>query len=679
MKLSKATQAFSAATNINSLRNNNKESNIDENKKEEEEKEQNGQIQISLRFIYSFTKNLGKMDIGRSHKGMLQEMQKMDTTIHIIPNDEDTTPYTDLNFFPNTELDFKRHFKVIEENNKITVCHDIITTKSFNDLKYHKQHDKKIETTLLQYMKEQNIVMKTDKFDQKRTTSIGLLICINPDIVHRDTLHKDLSDALDDLDLYDTDYNHFFYDMSAPLKSPPREEMEEETLRFAPEFEIGYGTTSYKDSNQCTVSIKTLDIQCASRDAQFLKELFSAIDFTEYYKTMLFIPRGLTKLNNDPEAYKKYIDLHINYMQNTTQFAIVGLTKEAYNFEIETEHGTYTPKQILGGSPYVEAIHTTANTTTKGIWLLVTTKNDLNAAIEFFDTEIMKIYEFIPNSEKYIDERNLIPTRLAKQRRIQSTKTIERAIILNNTVPQTITVNLNPNNKSQYKRQIQDNGNVPSKQQKTVQNDISQNKTTTTDTTLDTEQNTYKDMDNRLKSMEEAIKKITTQAKTDETSRLQAQQYNKQEITELIKTTIKNELPTITGNFEVMTKQIIDLNYKFDQLMNSLHPQNVATSQPAIVAKANIESTDTNKVTINGIETQTVNSHQPTPVLEHQQQQQQPSSPTTPKTNTSAMYATPVNQWNIIGSNRKTKKDTPISREKTIKENSTKERLRQDE
>jgi hypothetical protein len=37
--------------------------------------------------------------------------------------------------------------------------------------------------------------------------------------------------------------------MAAPLKEPPREEMEDETLRFAPEFEIGYGTLSYKDEN----------------------------------------------------------------------------------------------------------------------------------------------------------------------------------------------------------------------------------------------------------------------------------------------------------------------------------------------------------------------------------------------------------------------------------------------
>jgi hypothetical protein len=74
-------------------------------------------------------------------------------------------------------------------------------------------------------MKQQNIVIKTDKFNRRRTTSIGVFICINPDIVHRDTLHKDLIEAIDDIDLHESKYNQFFQDMTTPLKQPPREEI----------------------------------------------------------------------------------------------------------------------------------------------------------------------------------------------------------------------------------------------------------------------------------------------------------------------------------------------------------------------------------------------------------------------------------------------------------------------
>jgi hypothetical protein len=155
---------------------------------------------------------------------------------------------------------------------------------------------------------------------------------------------------------------------------------------------------------------------------------------------MLFIPRGINKLSNKPLAYKTYDDLHHQYMQNTTQFAIIGMTQKAFNFEIEIESRNYTPKQILFGLQYIESIHTTPNTSTKVIWLIVTTKNDLISATNFFDNEINKIYEYIPKEPGYFDTRNIIPTQLAKQRRLQSTKTIERATIFNKLIPQKIMV-----------------------------------------------------------------------------------------------------------------------------------------------------------------------------------------------------------------------------------------------
>jgi hypothetical protein len=322
MKLT--TAALSLSKNANNLNQSTEATTlptiIDTTTTTDGKTEENGTKQPSLRFIYSIKDNNNKFDIGTNHKNLLQEMMKMDTTVHIIPNDDSIPAYTDLAQFPNNETDFKRHFKVIEAKNHITVCHDITSNQPFNDMKFHKQNDQKSDTPLLQYMKKNNIVAKSDNFHRNRITSIGILICINPDIIHRDTLHKDLTEAVEDIDLLETDYNHFFCDMSAPLKDPPREEMEEDTLRFAPEFEVGYGTLSYKDETNGNISIKALDILCATTDAQLLKEIFSEIEFKEYYKTMLFIPRGLNKLNNDPLAYKKYVDCHINYMQNTTQF-----------------------------------------------------------------------------------------------------------------------------------------------------------------------------------------------------------------------------------------------------------------------------------------------------------------------------------------------------------------------
>jgi hypothetical protein len=672
MKLTKAAKSFSAPENIQP--NNQPLPSVTTTTTTTapiEKIGKSGDIQTSIRTIYSVKNNEAKVNIGTSHKKLLQEIAKMNEVIHIIPNDEEINPYTNLDAFPANEFDFKKHFKVIEENNRITVCHDIITNKPFQDLKYTKLNNQKTETALLTYMKQNNIIIKTDKFHRKRTTSIGLLICINPDIVHRDTIHNDLMEALEDIDLHESEYNQFFQDMQAPLTEPPREEMEDETHRFAPEFEVGYGSLSYKDATEGTISIKTLDILCSTTDAQLLKEMFSSLDFTEYYKTMLFIPRGLNKLSNDLLAYKKYVDLHHQYMQNTTQFAIIGMTQKAFNYEIETESGTYTPKQILFGSQYIESIHTTPNTSTKGIWVIVTTKNDLIAATTFFDHEINKIYEYIPNEPGYFDTRNIVPTRLAKQRRLQSTKTIERATILDKLVPQTIMVpGSSQSRKQSNKRQIQYSSICsPVKQQKQNDNDTSNDKTELTEmTTFNNKTNNVTDnkFEDRIQLLEGKIKELANQIQTNEKNRLKTHQEDKQEITTLIKTTIATELPSnLTNKFDMMASQILDLNTKFDSMMEKLCPSTPTKE------KVTNEQYNSQEVTMRT----TVNS----PSNTEQQAIEQQSQDTT-ASNLKTSYASPVNQWNVVGNRRKTTKEIPISaREKTVKETSVKERMRSEE
>jgi hypothetical protein len=526
MKLTKAATTISNNTNTIEVPDSTTINNDNHNPLPTTEEKNNGKgpVITSLRIIYSLKETNTKFNIGTNHKKLLEEMMKMDSTIHIIPNDEETPPYNNLTEFPHTELSFKRQFKVIEANNRITVCHDIQSTKTFAEMKsYVDERDQKIDTELLLYMKQHNIVGKTDLFYRKRMASVGIMICINPDIIHRDTLRKELSEALDDIDLYEADYNHFYYDMSDPLKEPPRQEIEEETLRLAPEFEVGYGTLSYKDETAGNISIKVLDIQCATRDAQLLKEMFSEIDFKEYFKEALFIPRGLVKLNKDPLAYKQYVDCHINYMVNTTQFAIIGLKTKTLDFEIETEFGNYSPKQILFESQFIEAIHTTPNTNKKGIWMIVTTKTNLEAATQFFDSEIEKIFEFIPNNPEYIDERNIIPTRLAKQRRLQSMKTITRSTILSEQIPQTITVRPDGLGKKQNnKRQIQYDDHTSSKHPKTNGNGKqtpSDNTEITTSTKISDMQALEKKFEGRIAQLETRIDNYTKKLNTDEANR----------------------------------------------------------------------------------------------------------------------------------------------------------------
>jgi hypothetical protein len=207
-------------------------------------------------------------------------------------------------------------------------------------------------------MQANNIIAQIDKFSRKRINSVGFLICVNSDVVYRDELKKEFTDSLKEIDLFSTDYNQFFNtatgttetsstttsDTEINTNAPNTNETPLEVdTRSIPNFEIGFGSASYSDPKHGLISTKVLDIQCCQGETLLLKELFSSIDFTDLYKTMVFIPRGLAYLHNDTLAYKSYIDKHLDYMSHTTQFAIAGLTSAAMNHPIEgTDGASYT-------------------------------------------------------------------------------------------------------------------------------------------------------------------------------------------------------------------------------------------------------------------------------------------------------------------------------------------------
>jgi hypothetical protein len=302
--------------------------------------------------------------------------------------------------------------------------------------------------------------------------------------------------------------------------------------------------------------------------------------------------------------------------------------------------------------------------------LIVTTKTNLTEATNFFDNEIGNIYEYIPKDEEHIDERNIIPTRLAKQRRIQSSKTIARSTMLNTQIPQTIIVtDTNYGKRQNNKRQMQYNSETSIKQQKREQGKTD-NTEITTNTKTSHLQEIEQKFEGRITTLEKQIATLTSQLQNNESNREKERQTNKQEIAELIISTIQKEIPTnMIPNFNMMANQITDLNSKFDQLMRNLNPTTPTKQTTGEMNHTTNKNEDSNKPTQpmeyktnanEPLQNETTNNHQMATPLSKQ---------------TSTRYASPVNQWNVVGTKRKTRKDSPISRERTIKETVVKERL----
>jgi hypothetical protein len=138
-------------------------------------------------------------------------------------------------------------------------------------------------------------------------------------------------------------------------------------------------------------------------------------------------------------AYKKFIDSHIEYPNNTTQFEITGAHQNAMIYELDSDDGIHTPYSILFQNKAIEAIVPTFNTNNTGTWLIVSTKRNIRTATAFFDTEIEVIYQHIPDDLHFYHE-DLTPIRIQKQKFAKSTSMIERLQLLDKLIPNTIHV-----------------------------------------------------------------------------------------------------------------------------------------------------------------------------------------------------------------------------------------------
>jgi hypothetical protein len=247
-------------------------------------------------------------------------------------------------------------------------------------------------------MQKEKIMSKPDNFMMRSTASIGVSIGMHQDLVHHDSFHLFLCQILQTVDLTETVFEEFYSKGKEEIpetnnkrkieesKTTDRENLENimqiepQSHRYIPSFEIGIGTLSYVDK---------VDIRCAKEEARLLKEIFRLVDFRLWLKDGHFIPRGLIQLWNKTDVYKAIIKQHQQFLSNTVCFAAVGLSPAAAEYKLQVEKSEpMTPIQLLMIPECIRALYPTASTKEKGRWLIIITKEKFNEAIKFFDEEI---------------------------------------------------------------------------------------------------------------------------------------------------------------------------------------------------------------------------------------------------------------------------------------------------
>ena len=114
------------------------------------------------------------------HTKLLEKIKKATKKLIIVPNNNNSK-YNEINNTPSTLEQFKQYFQVNENRYTTTVCHSIITNQKMNTIKWENKE-------LFDYLKDNNIHIKIDKFNQMKTASVGFLVEVNPTATNKEEI-----------------------------------------------------------------------------------------------------------------------------------------------------------------------------------------------------------------------------------------------------------------------------------------------------------------------------------------------------------------------------------------------------------------------------------------------------------------------------------------------------------
>jgi hypothetical protein len=171
------------------------------------------------------------------------------------------------------------------------------------------------------------------------------------------------------------------------------------------------------------LATEALDVIGTKKNAAFLKEIFSSIDFAKHLKGCFFVPRGMIQMTS-AETLKQCINTQNAYFNSVECMPIFGLSLEAAHckIQIKIDHNgntiTSTTLATLEMATGILAVYPTNATETKGKWLIVYKKENVAQVKTFIDDELPLLFSVIPDDclNRTIDGHEF-PRRPGLQRR----------------------------------------------------------------------------------------------------------------------------------------------------------------------------------------------------------------------------------------------------------------------
>ena len=292
---------------------------------------------------------------------LLRNMWLADKNIRV-QSVKDNTIWGPSDRFPIGEQ-FTEHFKVLQtetkfKTNRIILHIVLLSSEELNRLKWRPQ--------VRDYIFNRNIWFREDKFEAQASSTPGYFVGIHPRATNREVFTKYISTVL----------NNVQREKEKQVVKRWLENNKDEPK--VPTFELRIAIRKWG-----TIHSEVLSIECAKKNAQYMKYMISTAIEQNLLKNVLFIPIGI-HLMKSPEVLSSLLRKHNQYIATLTTFEIYGLFPQMLTKPYRGGD-TKTIDEYMKESKLIIQREKTPVTDVKGIWTIVVKKTHIREAKELLE------------------------------------------------------------------------------------------------------------------------------------------------------------------------------------------------------------------------------------------------------------------------------------------------------
>ena len=306
---------------------------------------------------------------------LLQKMRDFDDSLRIQSTIKEEIVWVDFDTIPEAE-DFAEHFQMKDFNyrthKKVIVHMKMVSLSPVNKIKYSRK--------VKEHIYQENIWLKTDKYNAKVESSPGFFTKVHPKLVHREDFICDMTKIL--LQLQPQQSEKVVIDWHQLNNIPLPTQGESITI---PAFHLEPSVKKWGN-----LKTAVLRVTCSTDDAEYLKFLMSSASNNDLLRTSTFVPAGL-HLMQGKEIVSSILREQQQYIQSTIGIPITGILPQTMKAPCTDTDATV--KEKIEAFDEVHSVERTSDTDTYGRWLVVSSDLHREVVLNKLNKSLALLYK----------------------------------------------------------------------------------------------------------------------------------------------------------------------------------------------------------------------------------------------------------------------------------------------